>query len=228
MDYYQQVTEGDAFDDFLVSLASGLASAQQQLSDLSSSNALGTNVSYQIPRLDFELSLQIKTETSASTTPNNSVLQPISRQNKITRVIPVNDTKGNVSANSKISGSFIAVPINGGRPQAIIDLSFIETSTPNLVDTVVKIIDTNGEAMVGVEVEIDVDKELSNTINQREGLNIDLKDDTHIRSGVVMTDPQGIAAAKLQIANDETMGANIVVSVTAASSTQSLIYRAGS
>lgn len=221
-DYFEQVAEGEAIDDFLVSLASGLASAQQQLSELTSNDALGVGgVTYQIPRLDFELSLQIHTQNSTSSGNNNNRLR------RKTRVQAVSSSSSDVTANSVLKGSFVAVPVNGGRPQPIISLSFAETENASQVAVLVNVTDATGEPHVGVEVEVNVDKELSAEINQREGVETSLKADTRMVSAVVTTNAQGVAEAVLNIARGEAEGINIAVTADAQNASASLMYRTG-
>lgn len=222
-DYFEQVAEGEAIDDFLVSLASGLASAQQQLSELTSTDALGAGgVTYQIPRLDFELSLQIHTETNTNSGNSNQ------RSRRKTRVQAVSSSSNDLTANSLLKGSFVAVPVNGGRPQPIISLSFAETDNASQVAVVVNVTDATGVPHVGVEVEVNVDKELSEEVNKREGVETSLKADTRIVSGVVTTNAQGVAEAILNIAKGEAKGVNVAVTADAQSASTSLMYRTGS
>ena len=224
LNYFEQVSEGENIDDFLVSLASGLASAQQQLSELTANDAMGSSgVSYQIPRLDFELSLQIHTESS--TTENSPGHEP--KRRRKTRVQSINTSSNDVTANSTLKGSFVAVPVNGGRPKPIINLSFSETDSHLEVVVTIGVVDTTGEPQKGVHVEVNVDRELSFDINQREGLDHSLSSKTYIRSGVVSTDALGVATAVLAVAKDEAAGVNVAVTADVKGATASLIYRTG-
>ena len=225
-DYFEQVAEGEAIDDFLVSLASGLASAQQQLSELTANDALGTSgVTYQIPRLDFELSLQIHTQSSTGGSDTNGYNQR--RVKRKTRVQAVNSSSNDLTANSMLKGSFVAVPVNGGRPKPVVGLSFAESESALEIDVIISVAEMTGEPQVGVEVEVNVDKELSAEVNAREGIETMLSPDTRISSGVVKTNAQGIAQATLHLAKDEAAGINIAVTADAQNVSTSLMYRTG-
>jgi len=225
-DYFDDVAEGEAIDDFLISLASGLASAQQQLSELTANDALGVGgVTYQIPRLDFELSLQIHTEASSSSGGQSGK----SASRKKTRVSPVNSSSStDLKANSTLKGSFVAVPVNAGRPQSLVSLAFEDTGKTSEVKVIATVADTTGESQAGIEVEINVDRDLSDEVNQREGIEKSLQDDTKISSGVVTTNVHGIAEATLLISSREAKAINIAVTADVQNSSTSLLYRTGS
>ena len=219
-----QVAEGEALDDFLISLAEGVASAQSELNQLIINSPSGNGISYQIPKLEFELKLQVNTQQTSSPAPtsleNNDVFQ---KKGSLLRVASPTNTQQS-SAASIIKGVLMAMPMNNGKPgfQVQLNMGVIKDGE---IPITVDVSNVLGEPQVNVEVEINIDRQESKAINQQEGRMANLSANTYIKSGVVLTGVDGSASTTLVVDNVEPTQTPIVVTVDTLMETASLIYR---
>lgn len=209
------VASGESLDDYLVSIASGLADARVRLAAEPAATLPGQPaVTYQIPRLDFELKLQVSVESRPVTA------APVG-EGRFRRVVVAPPTGRTQSeAASTIRGSFVAVPVEGGVPRPVLELSVRETEEDDRVGVSVRVRDVSGDAVEGVEVELNVDRELSAALNGRE-----LAAATGLGAGVVSTDVDGVASTTLLIASDEPADTGIVVVGEIGTTRDTLLYR---
>jgi hypothetical protein len=217
-DLVNTIATGDTIDDFLVSLASGVADAQQKLHDLSQS--AGSGIMYQIPQLEFELKLQISTVQQSGGRPTPGFLQP----RQIMRVsTPL--SKDETTAASTIKGTLVAVPINSGKPRYLLDMIFSETEQNDRLDVVVSVTDVTGSPQQGVDVELNIDRDSSYQLNKDQGIDKPLQTATQLLEGVVTTDSQGSATGQLQLDAKETAGMIVVITADALGESKALNYR---
>lgn len=224
MSEYDNIANGDALDDYLVSLADGVAAAQRKMSAPSFSEAGVPGVTYQIPYLEFELKLQMSSYRESGENSESNGIKPPFRKKKLLVRKPI--TKEETEAVSTLRGRLVAVPVNAGRPGFNVNLNFNEIK-PNEIEVLVQVTDTSGVPQVNVDVELNIDRELSNELNGKEGRQQELKNITRISQSVVKTNQEGIASGHLLIHNSEPTGNIIVITADALNETASLSYRVG-
>ena len=214
------IAHGDALDDFLISLAQGVASAQDQLSSLAQTSESENPVTYQIPRIEFELRLHIDTQTSTADAGTSAGIRP-----RIRVASPTVSSQS--STTSTIKGLLVAAPANNGQPANIVRLS-MGLADNRKVPLTVTVTDALGEPQVGVLVEVNIDRsetELVNAEQKRTGV---LAADTKIGQATLTTNGSGLATTTLNISKSESVGTAIVVVADAIGATRSLTYRVSS
>lgn len=221
-DEFNQIAEGEGLDDFLISLAEGVASAQAELNQLVINSPSGSGVSYQIPKLEFELKLQVNTQQSSSMVQANES-ELMTKKKPYLRVASPTTTQQS-SAASVIKGVLMAVPTNSGKPGFSLNLN-MGVILNGEVPIMVEVVSAVGEAQVNVPVEINVDRQRSALMSQQEGRSGNVSPNTYIKNGLVMTGADGKASTVLVVDQAELQQTPIVVTVDALSETESLIYR---
>lgn len=106
-----------SLDDYLLAVADSIHQAQLKLSRMRIPAQPGQpSITYQLPRLDFELkmSFEVAQKTSREGGAGGLVLnaRPVSAQSSA--------RNSTAEAASIIKGSFIAVPLDGGKPPSVI------------------------------------------------------------------------------------------------------------
>lgn len=148
-----------SIEDYLVGLASSLQHAQRQLGELSiAGDGTRPSVSYQLPKLDFELKLALElTEESTSTSGSGVAMRA--------RLLNATGSRTqSAEAASVIKGSFVAVPISGGKPPPQISTS-LKRFALNQFSVKVKVETSTGEPLAGVDVHFNTDRQLASKLN---------------------------------------------------------------
>ncbi len=212
-----------SIDDYLLSLADSVYQAQKQLSQMSVMVQPGQPaVSYQLPRVDFELKISFELarstgETSGTGTGALLRARPLGVQS-------AGRQKSSAGAASIIKGSFVAVPAQGGKPPGVLRTRLKRLSSREL-EIRVKAESAAGENLAGEEIQFNVDRTLSQELNQAENLTIELKDDTALWEGMVRTNAEGWATNLLRVSSQERMGAQVAVIIDALGQTETLIFK---
>jgi hypothetical protein len=199
-------------DDYLLALADGIYKAQRQLGQLSIDLQPGQPaVTYQLPRVDFELKMTY--ELSQSETGDSS---------KVLRIRPA-DARRSSSATSRteamstIKGTFVAVPAQSGRPPAVVrsDVVRLATSTENLARYLITVTVSTaaGERLSGIEVQFNIDRRMSAALSNTAPRPYRLEDKTVVVPAVAATQGDGRATTELTISRDE-LGAQKLLVVT--------------
>jgi hypothetical protein len=209
-----------SIDDYLLALADGIHQAQLQLSQMRIPAQPGQPaVMYQLPRVDFELKMSFEVSHSQKRQGQSSNLALAAR--------PVNQSQSKNSAAeaaSVLKGSFVAVPVDGGKPPSLVSVNLQILNRQ--LEITVKVQLATGEARRGVPVQFNIDRDQSQSINQLEGLTEpELKPNTSLWSGgQIDTNKDGKAVNTLQVDPEETVGKHIVIIVDVASKTETLIF----
>lgn len=207
----------DSLDDYLVSLADGLAEAQLRLDDMASVSG-PEGIRYQIPKLEFDLkvdfSLQVNTEESG---------EPVKRFLIKAKNDSSTSTNSTQSVTSTLSGSFVAVPVNQGTPAHVVETELVRRSANEVVLNVY-VYHANGESAANVEVEVNIDRERSDSLNKAEK-RAALKSATELSDGVLLTSIEGVATTQLVIAAQEVQQNRIVVVIDCQGQTETIHYR---
>lgn len=207
-----EIATGESLDDFLVNLANGLSQAQNQLNRAPVKNALGEDASvYYIPKMEFELHLNMTTTRSGGT-PRLQFL-PI-KQSVTTKE----------SASSVIRGVMVATPVGDGLPGISLSITARKRSARK-IDIELIALQQNDDPLVGQEVEINLDRELSNELNKKEGRSKTLSPSTKLQQNVLTLDDSGSATTELSIANNEPTGQLFALVGEVSGKTQTLLYR---
>ena len=227
-DTLDQIASGDTLDDYLVALADGMAQAQQRLGAAAASASSG-GVLYQIPRLDFELRLSLSMDTS---TGGGTGSTKGGRPGKIRVKAPT--SRQHVDLLSTITGSLVAVPIAGGQPQVRLELGLRPATSAEAaalpaggtaIAVVLRLVDAGGTPVVGAEISIDLDGDLSRQLNAQDGLAAGPTADSWVREASVRTDANGNALTLLRVGALEPASAHLAVTASAAGLTRTLIHR---
>jgi hypothetical protein len=212
-------------DDLLISIASGLQQAQNELGkNVVFDKYSGTAVTYTLPRLDFEL------KTIVQLTDSPSIVNKYGQSNKSTKKLPrmhivlkpsTSSVAGSLQSESlsTISGSFVAIPVNNGAPTTVVKTSLLRNSPTNISVTV--LVSTNlGEPLPGREVHFNIDHDLCTQLN-----GADVKSGTHFDVGVVPTDGSGNATSTLLISNAEVDGILVPIEVGVDGQTEVIVHK---
>ena len=141
-------TSAEAIAQLLGGLAEAVADAQEAMAEIPAADAFGRPLPvYQIPSLDFTF------EIEAFETPARPGVLPL------LRIAPLTAGRPGGSIQSKISGRIVAVPPNGGLPEARILLAFS--------DSVLRLQLSNalGERLAGETLELEFDAAASQALH---------------------------------------------------------------
>ena len=217
-----------SIDDYLLALADGIYQAQRQLSQVAIDLQPGQPpVTYQLPKVDFEFKMSFELAKKVETQESSSA--SLSQSGGVLRVRPA-DTQTTTSGGSRaevasqIKGSFVAVPARGGKPVPVVR-STVERLTGRRYQLDVFASTTAGEVMSGVEVQFNIDREMSTQLNQANSLNIELKEGSVLSSGVVATNADGHAVNVLTLADEEPAGAYVVVLIDVLDQTEVISFQ---
>jgi len=225
-----------SIDDYLLGLADGIQKAQRQLSQMALVVQPGeAPVTYQIPRVDFELKMSFEMTTSAE-------------DGASLRFRPASGRQGGSStsteASSIIRGSFVAVPVHGGKPPPIIKTTLRRISSHKLEFTV-SVTSAAGEKLSGVDVQFNVDRDLSKKLTPIGDAAFppaifdtstmdassfdepsDLQPGTKFWDGLVTTNEQGIAVGVLNVDPLEPAGTRVAAVVDVLGKTETIVFKA--
>ncbi|RKI62175.1 hypothetical protein D7X55_22455 [Corallococcus sp. AB049A] len=199
-------------DEYLLELADGLAKAQQELGGISAAGAPGRQFTYYVPKLEFELRMDLRVETSTTT---GQVTNAKALKMRPVRLADVASSQTKTEVVSVIRGSFVAVPANEGLPPVVLDARCVmgDGGVPGVV---VRVRNAAGEALPGVEVEFNLDRRTTQTLSGVAPLA-----GTDVVLAVVRTDAAGDARTTLRVAAGE-RARFLALTVDAASRTLAL------
>ncbi len=211
-----------SIDDYLLAVADGVHQAQLQLSQMRIPAQPGQPaITYQLPRLDFELKMSFEVSRRSGDTGGRSGLALRARPVGVEQASGASST---AEAASIIKGSFVAVPTDGGKPPAVVR-TLLKRISARALEIVVLVQSATGENLEGVDVQFNVDREQSRRFNQAEGLDTDLKAGTNLLDGRVPTQANGQAGTALQVAQDEPAGSQVVVLIDVVGKTETIIFK---
>ena len=232
-----------SIDDYLLGLAAGIQKAQQQLSQQAVTIRPGeAAVTYQIPRVEFELKMSLEVVSPADTGGDGATLL---------RFRPATPARGGAGATtsdvaSTVRGSFVAVPVHGGKPPPDIRITLRRVNA-RTYEIAVQVASAAGERLAGVEVQFNVDREGSRqlkVIPGGSGLPTGLFNDpgalynfvafgdtaglfpgTSFWDGSVLTNADGIALGVLNVDAQEPVGVPIATIVDVLGQTETIVFK---
>src|SRR5215475_6708046 len=97
-------------DDFLLSLADGIASAQQSLSHSGATGTSGRQFTYHLPRVDFELKMNLRVVEDEGLSARYRTVRPARLGNKhlLFRPLVAEESSSTLEVAAIIKGSFVA------------------------------------------------------------------------------------------------------------------------
>ena len=194
----------DSLEEMLVSIAEGVREAQEALDGLAPFDAFGRPVpGYFIPHLDFELLVDIETET-------NSQGRPIFKVMAARDIFggggsSTSNTKSHTT--SRIAGRLVAIPPGEGLPvpQLVLTAEKVDSGVTRLT---VRAANTAGELLAGQRIELNIDEEASKALSR--GANPTLPE-ARLKEAVLVTDEQGQAATTLTVSDGGASGRQLLV-----------------
>ena len=220
----------DAFstlDDFLLSLADGVTQAQAELARAGVLGPPGAQFSYHLPRLEFELKLNLRVVEDAALSNRYQAIRPVRSGDRHLMFRPALPGAAPGSGGSTLDiaatlrGELLAVPANEGLPATRLSID-IDAREPKAPRVIVQARNTAGEALAGLAVEFNVDREetLALAVDGQGGR---VAEGTAFKAGRVLTDADGVAIAELQLGNDQ-KPAWLALVVDAAGQIEQLVY----
>jgi hypothetical protein len=232
-----------SIDDYLLGLAAGIQKAQQQLSQMAITLRPGeAAVTYQIPRVEFELKMSLEVASPADSAAGNTTML------RFRPASPARGAAGSTTSDvaSTIRGAFVAVPIHGGKPPPDIRITLRQIN-PRTYEITVRVASAAGERLAGVEVQFNVDRERSRELKVTpggSGLPAGIYNDKDARydyavfsdaaelypgtsfwDGLVATNADGIAVGVLNIDAQEPTGTPIVTIVDVLGQTETIVFK---
>jgi hypothetical protein len=232
-----------SIDDYLLGLAAGIQTAQRQLSQQAVTIRPGeAAVTYQIPRVEFELKMSLEVVSPADGGGDGATLL---------RFRPASPARGGTGATtsdvaSTIRGAFVAVPVHGGKPPPDIRTTLRRVNA-RTYEITVQVASAAGERLAGVEVQFNVDRERSRelkVIPGGSGLPTGLFDDaealynfvafgdttglfpgTSFWDGSVVTNADGIAVGVLNVDAQEPTGVPIAAILDVLGQTETIVFK---
>ena len=217
----------DAFstlDDFLLSLADGVAHAQAELSRAGALGPPGRQSVYQLPRVDFELKMNLRVVDDPALSARYRDLRPLRTSDKhlLFRPLASEEAATTLEIAAVVKGAFVAIPANSGLPGPLLATA-VDASDPRAPVVRVTARNAAGEPLAGVEVQFNVDREDSVELTQAIGGQLVVAEDTGFERGVVTTDASGVAAAVLKISDKQEPGLLALV-IDALERTDTVVY----
>jgi hypothetical protein len=203
----------DAFstlDDFLLGIAEGIARAQEELSR-SAAGPAGQQFVYHLPRVDFEMKMNMRVVEEEALDNRFRLLRPAGKaKHLLFKPVTAQESSSVLEIAAVVRGSFVAVPANNGLPPSRIQTSVTRVDTRHAR---VRVTAGNaaGEALSGVEVQFNVDREESVALNAASGVTMTVAADTRFDRGAVETDDDGVAEATLTLASGQQAGLLVLV-----------------
>lgn len=190
----------ESLAELLSAIADGVREAQESLSQMPSIDAFGRPLpTYHMPYLDFQLQVDMDTTVTES-------------GQRLLRVLPIaaRDKSSTQQISSTLSGRFVAIPPGEGLPTPVLSLTNTRL-TARSHELHVHLMNTAGEALVGVPVEINLMEEASIELSAAQGVSLSGLRDSHLSHAVVFTDENGMATTQLTINAQLPASATIVI-----------------
>lgn len=229
-----------SIDDYLLGLAHGVQKAQRQLSQMAISLQPGeAAVTYQIPRVEFELKMSLEVVSPADDKSGAALL----------RFRPANPARGGATTSdvaSTIRGAFVAVPVHGGKPPPDIRTTLRQID-PRKYEITVQVASAAGERLRGVVVEFNVDQERSRELKSTPGGSslptglysdkdsaydyvkfgdaVGLFPGTRFWDGAVETNAEGAAVGVLEIDGREAPDVPVVAVIDTLNQTETIVFK---
>jgi len=165
-------------------------------------------VAYQIPKVEFELKLNLSLQTSVAQAQDGAS----GRSRLLWRAARPADGQLSAEATSTVRGSFVAVPVSGGRPPPRLRTAFARRDSGQ-VEIRIEIRDGLGDPVPGVEVQCNIERERSATLSPPRKPAYNVHALTQIQPAVLVTDDQGRAQTLLSIADAEPPGTLLAVRI---------------
>ncbi len=210
------------FDKYLLSLARGIARAQEELSGVRIQRPGEQPLSYHIPEVSFELKLGFEVDYEGHE--NDPGWIP---QLKTHALNPASASLNNFTAEaaSVIQGRFVSVPANGGTPLPVLEVALGKIrGQKKKLRVVATLRNTLGEPIEGAEVEFNVDRDSSTALNLESSMkekDAVIPAKTDFENALAVTDESGNAEAVLN--REGKKGQNIVLLIYAEDLAESLI-----
>lgn len=211
-----------SIDDYLIALADGVGRAQRQLARISIDGQPGQPaLTYQLPRVDFEFKMVFELGSAAQV---GELAEGSSR--KQFQVRPLNNTNNRAGASiaSTISGSLVAVPAQGGRPPPVVKSSYLRMEGRSF-ELRVTVQSITGEPLGGVDVEFNIDRELTRQLNAARvpGFN-DIAAGTRLWFGEVETKANGRAHNVLTFDEAESEALLVAVQIDVLKQRETILF----
>ncbi|MBC6907091.1 hypothetical protein DWB84_16740 [Saccharophagus sp. K07] len=191
----------DSLAELLTAIANGVREAQEALSQMPALDAFGRPMpTYHLPYLDFQLQVDMENSVTESGTRLLRILPTANKQKNSTQEI-----------SSTLSGRFVAIPPGEGLPMPVLRLSNTRLSARSHTIQV-QLINTAGEPLVGVPVELNLNEAASIQLSAAQGISIASLRDSTLEQALLITDEQGLASTKLQINAQLPAAATVVIS----------------
>ena len=228
-----------SIDDYLLGLADGLQKAQRQLSQMALIIQPGeAAVTYQIPRLEFELKMSLEVVTPAEGASGGALL----------RFRPASPGRTGTSTSdvaSTIRGAFVAVPVHAGKPPPSVRITLRRINERSF-EVRVLVTSAAGERLPGVDVHFNIDRQRSRALkiapdrprqqpgrfNEKDARydyttyddSSDLLPGTRFWDGLVTTDAAGVALGVLAIDALEPRGTRVAAVVDVLGQTETIVF----
>jgi len=209
-------------DDFLLSLADGVTQAQAELTRAGALGPAGRQFTYQLPRVDFELKLNLRVVEDAALSNRYQRAARQSDKHLLFRPVPTEATSTTEIA-AVVRGAFVAVPANAGLPPVSVESTLV-LDDPRAPLLRVRARNAAGEPVASLAVECNIDREESAAISLASGMTLELHPDTAFERSLLTTDSDGNASVRLKIADKQQPGLLALV-IDAAGNTETLIYQ---
>ena len=197
----------DSLEEMLVSIAEGVREAQEALDELAPFDSFGRPVpGYFIPHLDFELLVDIETET-------NSQGRPIFKVSAARNIFGGGGGGGSGTSSTKshttsrIAGRLVAIPPGEGLPVPQLILTAEKTGAGETLLTV-RASNNAGEILAGQRIELNIDEQASKALSR--GASPTLPE-ARLKEAVLVTDEQGQAATTLVVSDGGNSGRQLLV-----------------
>lgn len=209
-------------DDYLLSLADGIALAQRELGKAAASGPPGRQFSYYLPELDFELRMRIQiTQDEELSQRYESVRAPEVRDKHLlfSPVATSTTTNTQTEVLSIIKGRFVAVPANDGLPPTLVRTT-LETDGQGSRTLVVRTESAARQALAGVDIEVNLDREASDALSAEHGVTGIDWSGTWLGAGLLQTDAAGVARVEVHLDPALPVDTQVVLTVDAAGQTE--------
>jgi hypothetical protein len=212
-------------DDFLLSLADGVTQAQSELARAGAMGPPGRQFAYHLPRVDFELKLNLRVVEDAALSNRYQSLRAVRSGDKhlLFRPVPTDSTaSSSLDIAAVVRGAFVAVPANDGLPGVVLRTAVL-LDDPQAPVLQVSARNSAGEPVAGLAVELNVDREESVMLSQAAGQQLVLEPGTAFERGLASTDADGLVRVPLLIDKKQGPGLLALV-IDAAGRTETLVY----
>ena len=219
--------QGDAFstlDDFLLSLADGITSAQDALTNAGSLAPAGRQYTYHLPRVEFELKLNLRVVEDALLSERYRPVrvERLSDKHLLFKPVAGEAAGSTLDIAAVVRGAFVAVPANGGLPGMLLRTA-LDATNPRTPIVQVTAVNTAGEPVQGLEVHFNVDREESATLTTAAKLAPAVAPNARFERGVVISDASGVAKSALRIDADQGP-CMLALAIDASGRTETLVY----